>query len=178
MIYDLRIGQKRKRGFTFIELLISISIIMLLVGGVMASFNSFAVKNKLDNAKEEVMSNLRLARSYAVSMQGVGGVSGSNLKYVKVEMNTDGVMAVTMNSGGEYFSRDLTPAEMTVAMTPNPLLFGAYEGKAAKLSGVNLQFFNIGTGETASIVLTLEMDLGGDSRTIIVNAAGVINEQK
>jgi len=168
----------KRKGFTFIELLISISIIMLLVSGVMASFNNFAVKNKLDNAKEEVMSNLRLARSYAVSMQGAELTAGSDLKYVKVEMSTDGVMTSKMDSGQQYFGRDLTPAEMTVVMTPNPLLFGAYEGKAAKLSGGNLQFFNIGTGETASIVLTLETDLGGDSRTIIVNAAGVINEQK
>ncbi|MFA4827100.1 MAG: prepilin-type N-terminal cleavage/methylation domain-containing protein [Candidatus Shapirobacteria bacterium] len=178
MIYDLRIGQGKKSGFTFIELLISISIIMLLVGGVMASFNSFAVKNKLDNAKEEVMSNLRLARSYAVSMQGAEGTTGSNLKYVKVEMNTNGVMTVMMDSDEEYFSRDLTPAEMTVAMTPTSLLFGAYEGKAGSLLGSDIEFFDIsGVGETAAIKLT-DTIFGTDSRTIIVNAAGVINEQK
>jgi type II secretory pathway pseudopilin PulG len=167
---------RKSKGFTFIELLISISIIILLVSGVVASFNSFAVKNKLDNAKEEVMSNLRLARSYAVSMQGIGGVSGSELKYVKVEMSINGVMTSKMDSNEEYFSKGLTPAEMTVTMTPpGPLLFGAYEGKAGSLSGSDIKFFGIsGVGETAAIVLTLE----DSSRTIIVNAAGVINEQK
>ena len=52
-------------GFTFIELMVVITIGMMVMGTGMVFFNRFNERQKLKSVQEEVVSNLRLAQNFA-----------------------------------------------------------------------------------------------------------------
>lgn len=56
-----------KSGYSFIELIVIIGILMLVVSGSIASYASFQDKEKVKQAALTLKSNLRLAQSKAVS---------------------------------------------------------------------------------------------------------------
>lgn len=56
-------------GFTLIELIISIAIIMLLVGGVVASYNSFNTTQLLTQTGLSLKNNLQLMRVKATAVE-------------------------------------------------------------------------------------------------------------
>lgn len=63
-----------KQGFTLIELIVSISILMLLVSGLLASYNNYNQSQSVGQSAQSVKANVRLAQSKALS--GVKPSSG------------------------------------------------------------------------------------------------------
>lgn len=55
------------RGFTLLELLITIAIIILVTGGAIASYRSFSTKQELVQEAQRVKNNLRAAQTAARS---------------------------------------------------------------------------------------------------------------
>jgi len=106
------------KGFTLIELLVAITIGMLVVGFGSVSLNNFYENQKVDVVKQELMSNLRLARSYAITNQ-FPPESSADTDRVGVLIDEDGLMTVgtqtTGNTGNDttvkyiFFSKDVTP---------------------------------------------------------------------
>lgn len=58
-----------KRGFTMIELIITVSISMLLIGGIVVNYNSFNDTQVLKQAGLTLKNNLRLAQVKATSAE-------------------------------------------------------------------------------------------------------------
>ncbi|MBI5620309.1 type II secretion system protein [Candidatus Gottesmanbacteria bacterium] len=56
---------KAPNGFTFIELLVSVAIVMAVTGGVIANYNTYNDSQKARNAILTVKNNLRFAQSRA-----------------------------------------------------------------------------------------------------------------
>lgn len=54
-------------GFTFIEIIVSIGILMLLMGGLLAGYNSYNQKQQLIQSALTLKAHLRLAQSRALS---------------------------------------------------------------------------------------------------------------
>ncbi len=54
-------------GFTIIELIVSIAILLLLVGGLLASYNNYNQGQLIKQASQTVKANIRLAQSKALS---------------------------------------------------------------------------------------------------------------
>ncbi|MDD5466132.1 MAG: prepilin-type N-terminal cleavage/methylation domain-containing protein [Candidatus Omnitrophica bacterium] len=67
-----------KPAFTLIELLVTTSIILLLAGFGLASWQTFNQQQTLDAAAQDLKNNLRLARSWAMAVKKVAcaGTSG------------------------------------------------------------------------------------------------------
>lgn len=63
----MRTFLSRESGYSFIELIVVIGILMIVVGGSIASYASFQDKEKVKQAALTLKSNLRLAQSKAVS---------------------------------------------------------------------------------------------------------------
>ncbi len=57
--------QKHGAGFTFIELLVSVAIVMVVTGGIVANYNTYNDTQKARNAILTVKNNLRLIQSRA-----------------------------------------------------------------------------------------------------------------
>lgn len=65
-----------RRGFTMIELLISITIFSLLSAVVLVKYNTFSVKSEFSNAAESIVLALREAQVYGVASKESAGGTG------------------------------------------------------------------------------------------------------
>lgn len=96
-------------GFTLVELMVVVAVMIVLTGIGAASLNQINNTQELDGLKNELMNSLSLARSMAKTNQLPEGVSDS-LKYVSVVMSTGTSIraeAITVSgSGGTYFTKE------------------------------------------------------------------------
>lgn len=119
---------KKKTGFTLIELMVAITIGMLVVGLGSISLNEFNEKQKILGVSQEVLANLRLARSYAVNNQ-----LPENGNRVAVTIDENGLMVLkSLNvSDGDLeiiSSKDITPKGITI--TPVTVKFSVTDGRS------------------------------------------------
>jgi len=78
------------RGFTLIELLVTTSIILLLAGFGLASWQAFNEQQTLDAAAQDLKNNLRQARGWAMSVRKVACESKISAGYEVDFNNVDG----------------------------------------------------------------------------------------
>jgi len=71
------LNTKYKPAFTLIELLVTTSIIMLIAGFGLASWQTFSQQQALDAAAQDLKNNLRLARSWAMVVRKTACVGTS-----------------------------------------------------------------------------------------------------
>lgn len=143
-----------ERGFSLIEILLSVVIIGMLVGMSLPVYQSYQSRNDLDIATEGVANMLRRAQAYSKGMNddsqwGVHVVTGS----------------ATLFKGATYASRDTTldeintiPASFTVT-AGSDILF-------TKLYGV--------PSATGTIV-TITSPNTNDTRTVTINGKGMVS---
>jgi prepilin-type N-terminal cleavage/methylation domain-containing protein len=79
---------KYQPAFTLIELLVTTSIILLLAGFGLASWQTFNQQQTLDAAAQDLKNNLRLARSWAMAVKKVACVGKITAGY-EVDFNVD-----------------------------------------------------------------------------------------
>lgn len=102
------------KGFTLIELIVAITIVMLVVGFGTVSLNNFFENQKVESTRQELIANLRLARNYAITNQFPIN-SSADTDRVAVSIDNAGLMTVgTQTSGNNdtgytFFSKDITP---------------------------------------------------------------------
>jgi prepilin-type N-terminal cleavage/methylation domain-containing protein len=120
------------KGFTLIELMISIVIGMLVVGLGSAALNQFNNTQKVKTTSQELISNLRLARSYAVSGQLPDG--GDK---VAVVIDNNGLMTIWSQGSSEsvtFLSKDITPNGVGITFlgvgNTNVFLFSMADGRS------------------------------------------------
>jgi len=70
---------KNKKGFTFIELIVSVSIFMLITGMMLANFRSGNQSNDLSNSAEIIANKLREAQTQSLSGVGAVGTTGNGV---------------------------------------------------------------------------------------------------
>ncbi len=60
-----------KRGFTLVEMMLVIGILVIIAGLAIPFYQSFQISSALDNAGQEIIQSLRNAQSKAMSSQGL-----------------------------------------------------------------------------------------------------------
>lgn len=141
------------KGFTLIELLVAITIGMLVVGFGSVSLNNFYENQKVDVVKQELISNLRLARSYAITNQFPSD-SSADTDRVAVLIDDNGLMTVgtqtsgNVDTGYTFFSKDVTPKGVGVTFygpnETNIIRFSVTDGRSIGgtasiiINGVNI----------------------------------------
>ena len=179
----------RKKGFTLIELMISVTLIILVAGAGIIYINNFNSREKIDASKETLISSIRLAREFAITKQILNRSEDDlELKYVLVKLYTDGKMEAIpyiYQEGGEvvegdekkYFDKKSVEPGIVVSTSPasNPIeiMFNAGSGKLMKdTSGKN--FFD--PSESINIVITSSEGVS-NTQQIIIKSTGLINEK-
>lgn len=122
------------RGFTMIELIITVSISMLLIGGIVVNYNSFNDTQVLKQAGLTLKNNLRLAQVKATSAEkpesGCTQLVGytatfSTSSYTTQAQCTEGLVGgaatVVLPSGVTFFP---IPTSVTFAALTQTLLSG------------------------------------------------------
>ena len=142
-------GQK---GFSLIEVLLSLTMIGMLAGVSLPIYNSFAVRNDLDLTTQQVANALRRAQTYARGMQENSAWS------VRVESS-----AVTVFKGTNFGARDTAFDEPT-PIPSSMSVSGLTQVQFAKLTAA--------PNTTGSIVLT---STNNDERTITINTKGMVD---
>lgn len=163
---------QKNKGFTLIEVLLVMAIIVILAGGSYVGFVKFGRQQSLNIARDNLLNTLNEARSSAMSQvitrctnsQTLVGhqvrfdTSGDPQYYATQEVcrnNSDGTIANSVDEKKVNLSKDVT-----FTTTPgSPVLFLVLTG------GVN---------SSANIIIQ-SGGLGGAARNVTVNVDGVIS---
>jgi len=150
--------KKNSFGFTLIELLVAITIGMLVVGFGSVSLNNFYENQKVESTRQELISNLRLARNYAITNQ-IPADSSADTDRVAVSIDINGLVTVgTQTSGNNdtgytIFSKDIAP------------------------KGVGVTFYGPGGTGVIRFSVTDGRSIGGTA-SIIINGVGATKNIK
>lgn len=142
-----------KEGFTLIELMVVMTIIVVLIISAVPLYSYFQIINVSSAVQSEIVQNLRLAQNQAKA--------GLNNKAFGIYFDTN---QYTLFQGSSYSQRDL----------PQDIIFNM-PGDFT-LSGLNETVFAIKTGlpsNTGTIILTNNAD--SSTKNIIINSIGLID---
>ena len=140
------------RGFTLVEVLLSVAILTLLMGISLPVYETFVRRNDLDISTQNIVSSLRRASTNARA------VNGDSTWGVRIQSS-----GLTLYKGTSYVTRDATYDE-TTSIPSTIALSGISEVTFAKLSGAPTT--------TGAITLTSTTN---DTRTMTVNAKGTVD---
>ncbi len=141
-----------QRGFTLIEMLLSVIIIGMLVGLSLPLYQSFQNRNELDIAAEGVAGMLRRAQLYS------RGMNGDSQWGVHVETGS-----ATLFKGASYATRDVTYDETTAI--PSSFTVAASDVRFSKLTAVPTATGTIATFTTPN----------NEIRTVTLNGEGTVS---
>ena len=68
-------AMRRARGFTLIELMVTVAILAIMLGIGVPSFRSFIASQRVKSASYELMTSLQIARSEAIKRNGTVSVT-------------------------------------------------------------------------------------------------------
>lgn len=152
MQQDTAYKQYTKRGFTFIEILLSMAAVGIIAGVSLPLYQSFQVRNDLDIATVEIVHSFRRAHILATA------VDGDSSWGVYVHSGS-----ITLFKGPNYAARDAgfdEVFEVPASIVPS----GISEVVFARFTGV--------PQTTGTITLTSTTN---ELRTITINAKGMVN---
>jgi len=158
----------KSRGFTLIELMVTVLLMGLVITVGAVSLSKFGSSQKLEEAREGLISSLRLARNYAVTGQRIAGAA-PDLVYVTLVVAADGCVNVYQNDtpARSYLNKDISPDGVTI--TAKTLRFASYDGKLVRMT----------TGEPLDTGVDFTISAGSgteDPLTVSVSPSGLINE--
>ena len=141
-----------RRGFTLIELVMSVALISIIAGIGIPVFRDMQVRNDLSLAENAMASTLR--RAQVLSMSPEGDTSwGANAQSGEV----------ILFKGASFAARDTSYDEI-FAISPTIVVSGTTEFVFAKFTGL--------PGTTGTLTLTSS---DGDARNVSVNEKGSIS---
>ncbi len=142
-------------GFSFIELMMAIAVLVLLAGLAIPFYQSFQVSSNLDNTTQEMASTLRRAQGMAMGSKqwSAWGVHLEAHKYIVFA-------GAAYNAGDPTNETFTTPQNITVSTTAgSDIVFTRVKGETSNVGTVTLQSAN------------------NESTAITINARGIINVQ-
>ena len=159
---------KYSKGFTLLELLISISIIGIIAGGIIPSFSGYIKNQNLQQAQEQFKSELRTVQNKALtgSLSDLQ-ISGSYAQYWGVSFPDDSgslvnIFVSTTNttcSGATVIDKGsfTIPNKILYYYAPNCIFFNIKNGDITTLgpentTSVNLNFQNKKDGDVGKNV--------------------------
>jgi len=154
-----------KNGFTLIELIVSLSILMLLSTVGVNMVRDFNGNQKLESAKEEILANLRVARNYAITNQLPSGADrvlfslSSTGDLIIKPQNSSGI-----DVGSTFLAKDLFTSE--IGATINPIS--------------SLIVFSVTDGRSLNGDIGITLVLGsssGTTKNILIQSSGNIYEK-
>lgn len=142
----------KERGFTLIEMILTVGILGLLAGLSMPVYQSFDNRNELDITTQSLASALRRAQVYARSGHSDSGWG--------VEIQST---AATLFRGASFAGRDSAYDEVTT-ISQSTAVTGISEVLFAKLSGT--------PSTTGNVIFT---NTNNETRTVTINAKGMVS---
>lgn len=159
-----------KNGFSLVELIVAVTVILVLTGVGVTTFSGLAQSRKMITVRNELVSWLNLARNLAITGQLPDKSLG--LSYIKVSIGNGNITASGMRNssdGTTFFSQVIDPNKgigVSVVGLGGSQSFGFSKGNGKLTNAVG----NL-IGQTITLVLS-----GGVSDSVIISDLGIINE--
>jgi len=159
-----------KNGFTLIELIVAVSVMMVLLGIGSYAISGFTKSRKVMSARNEMATHIKLARNLAITNQLPDETT--NLQYVRVTISgmTISVVGVAKNGSvfatAPYFSRTIEAKGVTTTIDGGLISSFGFDGISGKLTDSD--------GNLSDTVLTVDVTEGSEKYSIEINSLGVI----
>lgn len=151
-------------GFTLIELMVAIALVIVFAGSGAVYLNNFNIKQKLDKAEAEVRSMIKMSQNYAKIKQPPVGNS-AEVRYVRLRKTGSNIEADVNGIGTTYFSNNIT--QVGLGITLNTIYFWGGTGQLS--SDANGTFF----GPTDRVNITITLNQGvSETRVVVINSLG------
>lgn len=151
-----------KKGFTIVELLVSISILVFIGSGMFAAYREFARREVLDSTYQELKSNLSFVRQQALSGVKPTGCTEPLNAYV-----------VTFTNSSYTFSA-VCGASTTIGVKTYNLASGV-EFTATRPTSIRYKVVGDGVIVSGGTTITIRTTLGGErTRSVTLNNQGLI----
>jgi len=162
--------KENRKGYSLIELLVSITIILVLTGIGVTSFSNLSKTKKVITVKNELSSLIKLSRNLAITRQLPNGSLG--LDYIQVALSGRNLVVKGIRTDGvseTHFTKsiDNDMNGVGVTVTSNLATFGFERGTGRLVNGSGA-FIN------GPLTVTLRY---GSTDTIVINDLGIINEE-
>ena len=141
-----------RRGFTLVEMLLSVAMLTLILGITMPTYRTFMVRNDLDVAVNEIVQNLY--RAQTLSQIGSGDTTWG------VHVTTGSILVY---KGASYATRDSTYDEDTSISS------------SITLSGITDVTFSKFTGLPHTTGVFILTSYANETRNVTINAKGMVN---
>jgi type II secretion system protein H len=151
-----------KRGFTLLELLVVMAIMVLLSGAVLATMAPALAEARLRSASAQLVSALRFARSHAVSRH-----VPTRLRLDIAARTSEVQVQETADDGTQAWRTLTTQAGRRRALPEGVAIEAAQAATETEAAERTVTFTALGRGEDASLTIT---DSAGRGRTIRVDA--------
>ncbi len=141
----------KAEGFTIIELLVTIGIVLLLSGGVVAAFNNFNESQRVKQSAITLKSNLRYSQNKAISgSKPTSGCTTLGGYRVSFTASTYSMQAVCDGAlVGDATSVTL-PSGVTFNPIPSPFTFTVLTGRISQDTTITVT----GVGTTYAVLVT------------------------
>lgn len=118
LTFDFRLSTRASRGFTLVEVLVSLGIFAVLTGVVLSNYRGYNTNALFSNASEDIVLALRQAQVYGVGSKGEGssfttpfGVYFNEASPSQIIIFADIYPATVPPGDGKYNSGSDTPVE-------------------------------------------------------------------
>lgn len=143
----------RQQGFTLVELLLSVSIIVILVGLSLPVYFNFVARNDLNIATQNLTSSFRRAQTNA---RGVNGDASWGVAIVSE--------SVVLFKGATYATRDSTYDEVS-----------GLQGSITTSGITEVVFSKLFGAPNTTGTVTLSNTQTNETRTVTLNAKGTVS---
>lgn len=151
-----------KQGFSLIELIVSVSIMILIVGGVVTSYNSYNDQQKIRQVALTLKSDLRLAQSSATGSKVPTSQPCTDFAGFVVSAGEQSyTIGPTCSEGTTYDEAVTTMLPPGVQLSMNPSSF---------------TFFPIGRGVSADVQITIASEQTAFRCIVSITRIGLVND--
>lgn len=154
-------------GFTLIELIVTVTIIMILSGVGAVSLSGFNSNKELEATREEVANHIKLARNLAITKQLPNQKLG--LDYVRVNVLSNqiaifGVEGLVADPNPPYSTKSID-SKTGISLESTPESFGFIKSTGHLTDD---------EGNLVETGVAIEVSKGTDIKTININSLGVV----
>jgi len=160
------LSKKSSSGYTILEIIISIFILVLLFRIGQAGYSALILKKSLETTKKSVISDIRLAQEYASAGKATTGCSGLN-----------GYSFISTSGSNSYYTINADCGPGTTIEIKKVYLSKLAKGINISSANVMFKVLGMGTyfpggGNSATFILTQQTTLS--SVNIVVTSGGEI----
>lgn len=167
MIFGLLL--RRDQGFSFIEVLVSISIMALIVTVGLSNFRGFQRRKATDAVANQIRSDLRLAQEFAISSKKDCTLAADTYvgnKFIINDATHYSILSICNDGSADYTLPVPEKTNVEIVNSANHTI---------STVGASIDFMVLARSPNNALTVTITNTSTGDTQTAAVSTSGEIN---